>query len=292
MAPPKGIQSVLDKFRTDFTKNTKVLADAAKARDEKIKKKRPVTHTRKKSTTKASSGTTANTLQKQQEQWVSDPKKPNDLPLGLRQKMVIDYLRNKEAATSTEDILNGTGRNIETETDLREALEAHPKVALDNSTHLYSYVPDANIKNKQQLLDFIRKSSPVAVPDLLDSYKKVLQDIEALKSERLLIGLFSYQPELNCEVLYSVDGKYKLNDLRGDAEVTALWTNFMVPDTDDGIDSALRKAGMQPAPRKEKPKKLLSEKKRKKRKQSKLRAVTNQHLLHLLEGEAVQSIDE
>lgn len=191
--------------------------------------------------------------------------------------------------------MNGSGRNLEAETDLKVAIHAHPKVAHDAVSGMYSYVPDANISCKRQLLDYVRASSePVAVQDLLDSYKKVTEDIQSLKAERLLIGLFSYLPELNCEVLYSTDGSFgqKLADLQSDADVTALWTNFSVPDTDDALDDALRKAGITPAPRKEKPKKLVSEKKKKKRKQSKLRSVTNAHLLHLLEGGAeVTSID-
>jgi len=290
--PPKGIQNVLDKFKADFSKNTKVLADAARARDEKIKKKKkPTAQARKKSTTKASSGTSG--TRKEQEQWMNDARGAEEIPLGLRQKMVIDFLRAREAPASWEDVLNGSGRNIEAEADLKNALEAHPKVSID-SAGMYSYVPDANIKNKRQLLDYVRASpAPVAVHDLMDSYKGVTADIEALKAEGLLVGLFSYRPELNCEVLYSIDGKLKLTELQADADVTALWTYFSVPETDDSLDDALRKAGILPAPRKEKPKKLVSEKKKKKRKQSKLRAVTNVHLLHLFVGsEAVQSIDE
>lgn len=299
MAPPKGIHSVLEKFKADFARNEKVKIDSARARDDKLakKKKKPVATqaAKKKTTTKASSGTSTQQKSGQdQSKWMNDASK--ELPLGLRQKMVIDFLRGREAPASWDDILNGTGRNIESEADLKSALDAHPKVAA--TAGKYSYVPDANIKNKQQLLDYVRASAePVAVVDLLDSYKKVTDDIEALKADRLLVGLFSYLPELNCEVLYSTVGNgkisgLKLTDLQSDADVTALWTNFSVPDTDDALDDALRKAGIVPAPRKEKPKKLVSEKKKRKRKQSKLRSVTNHHLLHLLEGEAVTSIDE
>ncbi len=199
----------------------------------------------------------------------------------------------QESPASWEDILNGSGRNLEAEADLKNALHAHPKVSQDPASGMYSYVPDANISSRNQLVEYVKSSSePVAVQDLLDSYKKVTEDIEALKAERLLIGLFSYLPELNCEILYSTDGRLGKNlaDLQSDADVTALWTNFSVPDTDDALDEALRKAGITPAPRKEKPKRLVSEKKKKKRKQSKLRSVTNAHLLHLLEGD-VTSID-
>jgi len=301
MVPPKGIQNVLEKFKADFARNEKVKIDSARARDEKLakKKKKPAATqaVRKKASTKASSGTSTQQKSAQDQsntKWMNDASK--ELPLGLRQKMVIDFLRGRESPSSWEDILNGTGRNVESEADLKSALDAHPKVAATSGT--YAYVPDANIRNKRQLLDYVRASAePVAVVDLLDSYKKVKEDIEALKEERLLVGLFSYLPELNCEVLYSTVGNGKmsgkrLTDLRSDEEVTALWTNFSVPDSDDALDDALRKAGIVPAPRKEKPKKLVSEKKKKKRKQSKLRSVTNAHLLHLLEGEAVGSIDE
>lgn len=98
MGPPKGIQNVLDKFRTDFTKNQKVLADSARARDDKIKKKKkPATQARKKpSTTKASSGNSSQrSAQQDQAKWISEAKKSGHLPLGLRQKMVIDFLRDK-----------------------------------------------------------------------------------------------------------------------------------------------------------------------------------------------------
>ena len=217
---------------------------------------------------------------------------PRSLVPSSSRPLVRSYAA-QESPASWEDILNGSGRNLEAEVDLKNALRAHPKVSQDPASGMYSYVPDANISSRHQLLEYVRSSSePVAVQDLLDSYKKVTEDIEALKAERLLIGLFSYLPELNCEILYSTDGRLGKNlaDLRSDADVTALWTNFSLPDTDDTLDEALRKAGITPAPRKEKPKKLVSEKKKKKRKQSKLRSVTNAHLLHLLEGD-VTSID-
>jgi hypothetical protein len=79
--------------------------------------------------------------------------------------------------------------------------------------------------------------------------------------------------------------------LKNDPDIVALWTNFPIPDTDEGIDEALARAGIRAAPRKEKPKRIISEKKRKKRKQAKLRAVTNAHLMHLLEGEGPAMID-
>ena len=73
---------------------------------------------------------------------------------------------------------------MEAEADLKNALRAHPKVSQDPASGMYSYVPDANISSRNQLLEYVKSSSePVAVQDLLDSYKKVTEDIEALKAE-------------------------------------------------------------------------------------------------------------
>jgi hypothetical protein len=299
MPPPKNsnIQDVLKKFRIDLSKNAKVLADGAKARDEKIKHKsstasRRQASQRSRKTKSASKGPAeiSSGAKSQEQRWMNDAKEPEDLPLGMRQKQVIDFLRDKEAPASLEEILNATGRNIDAESDLRGALDAHPKIAVDTASGMYSYVPDANVKNKQQLLDFIRASgTPVPVPEVLDSYKRITEDIASLKESKLIIGMYSYQPDLNCEVLYAMDPA--LCGLEADADVTALWVNFSVPETDEGIDEALQKSDIKPAPRKEKPKRLVSEKKKRRRKQTKLRAVTNMHLMHLLDGEAVTSID-
>lgn len=299
MGPPKqsgsNIQNVLNKFRTDLSRNAKVLADGAKAREEKIRQKssasrRPTTQKSRKGKSSSKGQTNASSGGKGEQAWMNDAKGPEELPLGLRQKQVIDHIKDREAPVSIEEILNATGRNIEIEVDLKRALEAHPKVAIDGATGMYTYVPDAHVKNKQQLLDYIRASgAPVPVPEILDSYKQVTEDIISLKKSKDIIGLYSYHPDLNCEVLYALDPA--LAGLEADGDVSALWANFPLPDTDEGMDEALKKAGIEPAPRKEKPKRIVSEKKKKKRKQTKLRAVTNMHLMHLLEGEGPTMID-
>lgn len=300
MVPPKGgaISAVLQKFRSDFVKNAKVTAAASKEREDKLKQKpsssrkqsQSARRDRGKQTTssdKATKGaTTENNRTKNDDMWMNEVK----LPLGMRQKQVLDFLRDKEAPASMEEILNSTGRNIETEMDLRKALDAHPKISVDQSTGQYSYIPEANVRNKKQLLDYVRLSgAPVPVTDVLDSYKQVTEDIAILKKENAIFGIHSYHPEVNCEVLYANDPG--LTDIGADADVSALWANFPIPDADEDIDEVLKKANLMPAPRKEKPKRILSEKKKKKRKQARLRSVTNAHLMHLLEGEGPTMID-
>lgn len=292
-----AIGAVLDKFRTDLVKAAKVTAAASKEREEKLKQRTSTSRRQssrskrtKSGSTELRKGTEHSSGDKSGQPWLNEAKDPNNLPLGMRQKQVLDFLKNSEAPASAEDILTSTGRHIESEPDLKKALEAHPKISIEESTGNYIYLPDANVRNKNQLLEYIRASgTPIAVPEILDSYRQVLEDIEDLKKARKIIGIHSYQPELNCEVLYAMEAS--MVGLKNDPDIVALWTNFPIPDTDEGIDEALARAGIRAAPRKEKPKRIISEKKRKKRKQAKLRAVTNAHLMHLLEGEGPAMID-
>ena len=212
------------------------------------------------------------------------------LPLGMRQKHVVDYLRKRESPATATEIAAATGQDINTEPDLAGALDANPKIQVDVDAGTFSYVPEANVRNKEQLLDYVRRSgAPVATSELADAYRTVLDDVSALKTDGVIMGLHSFDPEVGCEVLFAVDTK--LQGLECDGEVGAMWQATEVPDDDDEVAAELRKIGITPAPRKAPRKKAPKEKKRKQRKASKLRAVTNAHLMHLLEGEAPATID-
>jgi hypothetical protein len=91
-----------------------------------------------------------------------------------------------------------------------------------------------------------------------------------------------------------LDPRHKHLHKQVDEDVAALWHRTELPEDDDVMLAEVQKAGMQPAQRREPRKRLAAEKKRKQRKPSRLRAVTNIHLMHLLEtfdGEAPHSID-
>lgn len=208
----------------------------------------------------------------------------------MRQKQVIDFLRQKEAPATLAEIAASTGRDVGLEADLAVALEANPKVAVDSEARTFTYLPEANVRNREQLLEYIQRSgAPVAVNEVADAYRAVMDDVRSLKAEGLVLGLHSYDPEVNCEVLYALDSK--LQGLVADAEVAALWAAAELPDEDDDMAAEMRKAGIEPVPRKAVRKRSASERKKKARKASKLRAVTNVHLLHLLEGEGPAAID-
>ena len=208
----------------------------------------------------------------------------------MRQKQVLDYLRKKEAPATVSELLAATERDLRAELDLARALDANPKVAVDADAGTYTYQPDANVRNRDELIDYIRRAgAPVAVSELADAYAAVSDDVAALKSEGLVLGLHSYDPSVGCEVLFAVDAR--MAGLAADGEVSALWAAAEVPDEDDAMAEALRKAGLAPTPRSAPRKRTAAEKKRKARKAARLRAVTNLHLMHLLEGEAPNAID-
>lgn len=103
----------------------------------------------------------------------------------MRQKQVIDHLREIEAPASVAELKAALNLDIAAQRDLRQALEANPKIGLDDEGN-YFYRPDSNIRNKAQLLDFVRKSaSPVAVRDIQDAYKAVAADIKVFISVSL-----------------------------------------------------------------------------------------------------------
>lgn len=210
----------------------------------------------------------------------------------MRQKQVIDFLRQLEKPATAAHIKAAIQIDIDGQLDLQQALEANPKVGIDDDEQ-YFYRPDANIKNKAQLLDFVRKAAaPVAIPEVQDAYKTVLNDVKALKDEGLIISLYSYDPELQCEILYPVD--MKLVGVKVDEDVNALWHQIDIAEEDELLKAALLENGLNPAPRKAPRKAANANKERKKqrRKQQRLRTVTNVHMMHLFDGDGPQAIDE
>jgi hypothetical protein len=236
------------------------------------------------------------------EDWRTAAPRAPQLPLGLRQKQVLDYLRAHDAPATAAQIAAATGRDLAVEGDLAAALAANPKVqaaaAEDEEAEgeggdppLWAYLPDANVRDKAALLQYVRRAgAPVAFSEVADAYKGVAADVAALKAEGAVLGLHSFDPGVGCEVLFPTDAR--LAGVQAlDAEVAAVWARTELPDGDDEVAAALAAAGLAPAARKAPRKRAPVEKKRKARKAQRLRAVTNVHLLHLLEGEAPTGID-
>lgn len=298
--PNAALQAQLEAFRKRQVKGSETLAAANEARDAKRKTSQSTAAPKKPTTRKPRAGATkagsdgrstsdggGGTIHDWRNQ--IDASRP-DLPLGLRIKQVLDYLKAQASPQDSATIKAAIERDIDAETDLKQALSTNFKVGMDDDG-LYFYRPDSNVRNKSQLLELIRRSAaPVTVSEVADAYRGVHGDIQSLKIEKLIISLYSYDPTLQCEVLYPVD--MKLAAVKPvDDDVAALWARCEPPADDEDLNAALVNAGMKPTPRAAPKKRTNQEKKRKQRKQRKLRAVTNVHLLHLLEGDAPTQID-
>lgn len=289
----RNLAAQLEQFRKKAQEVSKLKDDASKARSEKLAKKAAVKRAtggpRKPRATKSgaagSEGPSGSGAPSASEDWKTQLNAPStvQIPVGMRIKQVLEFLRSASDSQTVQAIQAATGHRINSEDDLRAALSNNPKIGIDDEG-LYFYRPDSNVRNRGQLLELIRRSAaPVAVSEVADAYSGVNNDIAGLKADNMILSLFSYDPEIQGEVLYPSD--VRLNSLKPvDDDVAALWANCVAPADDEVLVAELRTAGIVPAARNAPRKNTKSEKKRKQRQQRKLRAVTNIHLIHLLEG--------
>jgi transcription initiation factor TFIIE subunit beta len=295
-----NVSAELAKFRQQQAAAGKVLVAAAKEREQRLKgqgaKKaaaRPPRPTKSRAAASASAASDgpSTSAPKRTDVRSLPATKDQGPPIGQRLKRVLDHLRAIEAVQTAAQIKAAVSFDLSIDSELAEALDRNPKVGREEESEAYFYRPDANVRDRRQLLEYVRRAAaPVAVSEVADAYKSVREDIDALKKEGLIMGLHSFDPLVACEVLYPVD--QRLAGVAVDDEVAALWHAAEVPEEDDEVEAALRKAGMEPIPRKAPSRQPAAERKKKKRRQTRLRAVTNVHLMHLLEGEGPTSIEE
>eukprot|EP00887_Chlorella_sp_A99_P004140 scaffold23.g4140.t1 len=208
------------------------------------------------------------------------------LPLGARIKRVLDFLRRCDQPQTQRQISVATELSLSADRHLKEALAVNPKVEL-SPEGLYTYRPEvANVRNREQLLAYLRRRHAVGEgyaswKDLEDSYADVAADMEVLKREGLVIGLYSHAPELECEVYYPVD--QRLAAFKVHEDVQLLWQTIQVPEDEDEVQEELRKLRLRPAPRKAPRKREKRDRAKKPRRPPRLRAVTNVHLMELLQ---------
>lgn len=64
---------------------------------------------------------------------------------------------------------------------------------------------------------------------------------QELKAEGAVVGYHSFEAEINGEVLFPVD--QRLASFRVDDAIANLWQHTPVPDTDDDLITAVKRAG-------------------------------------------------
>ncbi|PRW45019.1 transcription initiation factor IIE subunit beta [Chlorella sorokiniana] len=215
------------------------------------------------------------------------------VPIGVKLKAVVDYLRTCSEPQRAAGITSATGFDPRTDAALAAALAANNKVSVQ-ADGLYVYVPEvANVRNKAELLDYLRRRERqgegyAALGELADAYPGARQDLEALKAERLIVSLPAADPTRK-EVFYPIDTKMRV-DIDDDLQELWLSVGEQLPEEVEEMAAELRKIGVKPAPRQVIEKREAREKKKKARKARRLTRVTNVHLKHLLEGDAPSNI--
>lgn len=216
------------------------------------------------------------------------------VPLGVKIKAVVDFLRASGEPQRPAAIAAGTGFNPQVDAQLAAALASNNKVDVQ-ADGLYLYRPEvANVRSKQELLEHLRRRERqgegyAALGELADAYPGARQDLEALKREGQLLSLPAADPQRK-EVYYPVDHRLTL---RVDADLQELWLSLgdQLPDDEEEVAAELQKIGLTPAPRQVIEKREARERKKKARKARRLTRVTNVHLAHLLEGDAPVNIE-
>ncbi|KAL4857776.1 General transcription factor IIE subunit 2 [Chlorella vulgaris] len=216
------------------------------------------------------------------------------VPIGVKLKAIVDFLRAAGDPQKPAAIFAATGFDPEVDAKLLEALGRNNKVIVQDDG-LFGYRPEvANVRSKQEVLDYLLRRERqgegyAALGELQDAYPGVVSDLEALKKEGLILSLPAAETTRK-EVFYPVDQRIHM---KVDADLQELWQSVgdTLPDEDDELQEELRRVGLKPAPRQVIEKREAREKKKKARKVRRLTKVTNQHLKHLLEGDAPTNIE-
>ncbi|CAI9093986.1 OLC1v1029614C1 [Oldenlandia corymbosa var. corymbosa] len=206
-------------------------------------------------------------------------------PVGAQMKRVIDLLLERRQAMDPEEINRECYVDVNANKAVFDSLKQNPKVNYDGRR--FSYKPTHDVRNKDQLLELIRKfQEGIAAVDLKDSYSNVMQDLQSLKASGQIWLL------LNCDsrddIAYPNNPKVTVmvdNDLK------QLFRGVELPGEMLDIEKDLQKNGMKPATNTAKRRAMaqvhgISNKPKTKKKKleiSRRTKLTNSHLMHLFQ---------
>ncbi|MQL95921.1 hypothetical protein Taro_028589 [Colocasia esculenta] len=206
-------------------------------------------------------------------------------PAGAQIKRVIDLLLDRRQAFTPEQINEACYVDVLANKTVFDSLKNNHKVNYDG--YRFSYKSKHNLKNKSELLDFVRKfPEGIAVVDLKDSYPSVMEDLQKLKAEGqiwLLSNLDSQE-----DTVYPNDPKVAI---KVDDDLKQLFRGIELPRDMVDIEKELQKNGMKPATNTAKRKAMAQvhgivskPKPKKKREISKRTKLTNAHLPELFQN--------
>ncbi|OIV93528.1 hypothetical protein TanjilG_28685 [Lupinus angustifolius] len=125
--------------------------------------------------------------------------------------------------------------------DVFDSLRKNPKVKYDGQR--FSYKSKHNLKDKNQLLQLIRKfPEGIAVIDLKDSYPTVMEDLQAWKAAGQIWLLSNFDSQE--DIAYPNDPKVPI---KVDDDLKQLFRSIELPRDMIDIEKDLQKNGMKPA---------------------------------------------
>ncbi|XP_078428582.1 transcription initiation factor TFIIE, beta subunit [Wolffia australiana] len=162
-------------------------------------------------------------------------------PAGAQIKRVIDLLLQTRQALTPGQINEACYVDVIANKTVFESLKNNHKVSYDG--YRFAYKSKHNLKNKKELLEFLRKfPEGITVVDLKDSYPTVMDDLQKLKAEGevwLLSNMDSQE-----DTVYPNDPRV---GIRVDEDLKQLYRGLELPRDMVDIERDLQKNGMRPA---------------------------------------------
>ena len=168
----------------------------------------------------------------------------------MKQKRVLDLLNTTRNNFTVAELHNELGFSC-SDPVLWDMLIQNPKIQQgmhERRTRMeptVSYKPKHVFEGKREMLELVTKMPDgVLMDDVADAYTGALEDCEALIEEGLVLMLTN--AENRERVLYPIDEKYECDV---DDDMATLFHAVDIPAHDPDFDTALRKVGHEPAPR-------------------------------------------
>ena len=215
----------------------------------------------------------------------------------MKQKRVMDLLHKTRKPMSAAELHNELGWPVDVP-ELWEMLLHNDKVAFHEANRRFSYKAKHALRDRREMLALIQKfPDGILEEDVVDAYQGAANDCAALLEAGDACALTN--AESRERVLYPVDESY---EVAVDEDVASAFHDVVIPQHDPDWDQALRRLGIEPAPRRTHAARAHDdddsddegEKKRRKKKRAvnfERVKVTNAHLPELFKKPQVERLD-
>ena len=162
----------------------------------------------------------------------------------MKQKRVMDLLNKTRKPLSAAELHNELGFPVD-RGELWDMLLNNDKVMYNETTRRFSYRARHALEDRREMLALIQKH-PDGIPmdDVTDAYQTADVDAKELIAGGMVMSLVN--TETRDRILYPIDDAY---EVVVDEDIASMFHGVEVPEHDVDFDAALRKIGLEPAPR-------------------------------------------